>query len=86
MSKIQAKPDVTQAKETQMCYCNIFSFTISQIILVSVYYNSEFLYIILYAILHILYSIDIIVAIKIGIMLVIPNLHVSLEAVEWRLV
>ena len=53
--------------------------------LVSVYYNSEFLYI-LYAILHILYSIDIILAIKIGIMLVMPNLHVSLEAVEWRLV
>ena len=54
--------------------------------LVSVYYNSEFLYIILYAILHILYSIDIIIAIKIGIILVMPNLHVSLEAVEWRLV
>ena len=57
-----------------------------KIMLVSVYYNSEFLYIILYAILHILYSIDIIIAIKIGIILVMPNLHVSLEAVEWRLV
>ena len=83
---MQAMPDVTQAKETQKCYCNVFSFTISQIILVSVYYNSEFLYIILYAILHVLYSIVIIVAIKIGIILVIPNLHIFLEAVEWRLV
>ena len=83
---MQAIPDVTQAKETQKCYCNIFSFTISQIILVSVYYNSEFLYIILYAMLHILYSIVIIIAIKIGIILVMPNSHISLEAVEWRLV
>ena len=86
MSKMQAMPDVTQTTETQKCYCTIFSFTISQIILVSVYYNSDFLYIILYAILHILYSIVIIVAIKIGIILVMPNLHIFLEAVEWRLV
>ena len=86
MSKMQAMPDVTQTKETQKCYCTIFSFTISQIILVSVYYNSDFLYIILYAILHILCSIVIIVAIKIGIILVLPNLHIFLEAVEWRLV
>ena len=83
---MQAMPDVTQTKETQRCYCNLFSVTISQIILISVYYNSDFLYIMLYAMLHILYSIVIIFAIKIGIILVMPNLHIFLEAVEWRLV